>query len=162
LKGTGVVNGQNGKRRATAVKAEPAEAATVVGGYVNAACGKCKAMTSHIILAKVGARPTRVECRTCHAMHAYRASTSTRAASSRAAEPSPEEVWTNSMRQARGATVPYATSGHYAVGARLKHPSFGEGVVARLASATVCEVVFAKGTVKLIMGAGSTTRTPRG
>ena len=41
-----------------------------------------------------------------------------------------------------------------------EHPSFGEGVVARLSSATVCEVVFVKGTVKLIMGAGSTTRTP--
>jgi hypothetical protein len=155
-----VGNGQSGKRRVTAAKADPTEAASAVGGYVNAACGKCKAMTSHIVLAKVGARPTRVECRTCHAMHAYRASTTTRASSSRAAEPSPEEVWNNSMRQARGATVPYATSGRYAVGARLKHPSFGEGVVARLASATVCEVIFAKGTVKLIMGAGATSRTP--
>jgi hypothetical protein len=158
-----VVNGQTGKRRTTAPsKAEPAATAVTVGGYVNAACGKCKAITSHIVLAKVGVRPTRVECRTCHAMHAYRPSATTRSASARAAEPSPEEVWTNSMRQARGPTVPYATSGQYAVGMRLKHPTFGEGVVVRLASATVCEVVFAKGMVKLIMGAAAAMRPRSG
>jgi hypothetical protein len=149
-------NGPNAKRRPTA-KAGPAGAVTV-GGYVDAACGKCKAMTSHIVLAKVGSRPTRVECRTCHAMHAYRASTSTRAPSARAVEPSPEEIWGDAMRQARGPVVPYTTSGHYAAGVRLKHPTFGEGVVARLNSATVCEVVFAKGTVKLIMGSGTASR----
>jgi hypothetical protein len=155
-----VGNGQAGKRGAGAAKGEAATPSVGVGAHVNASCGKCKAVTSHIVLAKVGARPTRVECRTCHAMHAYRTSPSARAPSARVAEPSPEEVWTNSMRQARGVTVPYTTSGRYPVGARLKHPRFGEGVVARLTSTTVCEVVFSTGTVKLIMGAAAQGRTP--
>ena len=152
-------NGQTGKRAAGA-KGEATPPAVAVGANVNAYCGKCKSVTSHIVLAKIGAKPTRVECRDCHAMHAYKPSASSRAASSKAAEPSPEEVWTNSMRQARGAPVTYTPSGHYAVGARLKHSRFGEGVVARLASTTVCEVVFMTGTVKLIMGASGQGRTP--
>ena len=155
-----MVNGQTGKRRAAAGKGETAVPVVSVGAHVNASCGKCKSVTSHIVLAKVGARPTRVECRVCHAMHAYKTSATSRAPSARAAEQTPEEVWTSSMRQARGATVPYATSGRYTVGARLKHPTFGEGVVARLSSNTVCEVVFITGTVKLIMGAVSKARTP--
>jgi hypothetical protein len=59
------------------------------------------------------------------------------------------------MRRAQGEAIRYSTSGHYAVGARLRHASFGDGVVARLSSATVCEVIFETGTVKLVMG-----RTP--
>ena len=55
------------------------------------------------------------------------------------------------MRRARGAAVPYSTRESYAVGARLNHTTFGEGVVTRLSSSTVCEVVFANGKVKLLM-----------
>lgn len=138
-----------------------------VGGYVDAYCGKCKGVTSHIVLAKVGVKPTRVECRTCHAMHAYKAgasaSGSTRSSgrtSSRAAEPRPEEVWASSMRQARGEAITYTPGGQYQVGNRLQHARFGEGVVVRLASGTVCEVVFKTGTVKLIMGSSGQMRTP--
>jgi len=141
---------------------KPAQANGVsVGSYVNALCGKCKSMTSHIVLAKIGTTPTRVECRTCHAMHQYRSGqpkprtsgTTARGTSRSAPKVSPEELWAAIMRQGRGEVQPYSTGGRYAVGARLRHPSFGEGVVARLSSTTVCEVVFATGTVKLIMGA---------
>lgn len=130
-----------------------------VGSYVDAVCGKCKSTTSHIVLAKIGVKPTRVECRTCHAMHAYRsgeAKPRSTARTARAPKPTPEEIWAAIMRQGRGEVMPYSTAGRYTVGARLRHPSFGEGVVARLSSTTVCEVVFATGTVKLIMGMGAT------
>jgi hypothetical protein len=145
-----------------------ADGATV-GSYVNALCGKCKSMTSHIVLAKIGGRPTRVECRTCHAMHAYRSGepkprssgSGTTRSTARAPKVSPEEIWAAIMRQGRGEVQPYSTGGRYAVGARLRHPSFGEGVVARLSSTTVCEVVFATGTVKLIMGAAPSERQLR-
>jgi hypothetical protein len=139
----------------------------VVGGHTDAYCGKCKSVTSHIVLAKVGVKPTRVECRTCHAMHAFKASASSSAssgrsssgrASAKAAEANPEEVWASSMRHARGEAIKYVPSGQYQVGNRLQHARFGEGVVMRLASNTVCEVVFKTGTVKLIMGASSTGR----
>ena len=152
-------------------KATAAKGDAAVGGYVDAYCGKCKDVTSHIVLAKVGAKPTRVECRTCHAMHQYKAaataakpSSGTKAPGSRtttrskAAEPKPEEAWAASMRQARGEAIKYEPGGQYVVGNRLNHARFGEGVVVRLSSGTVCEVVFKTGTVKLIMGAAQGRR----
>lgn len=157
-----MASSQTGK--GTAAKGDAA-----VGGYVDAYCGKCKDVTSHIVLAKVGAKPTRVECRTCHAMHAFKPSASASASSgksatgktragTRAAEPKPEEAWAAAMRQGRGEPIKYEPGGQYAPGNRLNHARFGEGVVARLNSATVCEVVFKTGTVKLIMGSGQARR----
>jgi hypothetical protein len=157
------VGNQTGKGSATRSEA------LAVGGHTDAYCGKCKSVTSHIVLAKIGVKPTRVECRVCHAMHAYKptaSATASRSSSgrttSRAAEPAPEEVWASSMRQARGETIKYVPSGRYVAGNRLQHARFGEGVVVRLSSGTVCEVVFKTGTVKLIMGATAQGRTPPG
>jgi len=136
-----------------------------VGSYVDAVCGKCRDVTSHIVLAKIGAKPTRVECRTCHATHLFRdpAGAATRGgAASRggaktakkpaAAQAKPEEAWAKAMRSATGPGVPYSTAQHFQVGQRVRHPTFGEGVVIRLASATVCEMVFAAGPRRLLMG----------
>lgn len=135
-----------------------------VGSYVDAVCGKCRDVTSHIVLAKIGAKPTRVECRTCHASHLFRdpagaarsgtanrggAKTAKKAAASQA---KPEEAWAKAMRSATGPAVPYSTAQHFQVGQRVRHPTFGEGVVIRLASATVCEMVFAAGPRRLLMG----------
>jgi hypothetical protein len=62
------------------------------------------------------------------------------------------------MRRAQGDAVPYAASERYTVGTRVKHARFGEGVVVRLSSPTVCEVIFATGTLKLVMGSTSAAR----
>ena len=62
------------------------------------------------------------------------------------------------MRRAHGEAIPYAASGRYTVGNRVKHSRFGEGVVVRLSSATVCEVIFVTGTVKLVMGSSQVAR----
>lgn len=161
-----MANAQTGKQGAGAAKRD---SGPVVGGHVEASCRKCQSVTTHIVLAMVGGKPSKVECRTCHGTHAYKATASAprasspRSASTRASrtpEPNPADVWASSMRSARGETVSYAPSGRYGVGARLKHPTFGEGVVARLASTTVCEVIFVTGTVKLIMGASAQGRKP--
>jgi hypothetical protein len=91
-------------------------------------------------------------------MHAYRspnAASGARASAAKAAKPAKvEESWSSSMRRAQGDAVPYSKSGSYAVGSRVAHPSFGEGVVTRLSSPTVCEVLFATGTIKLLMRPG--------
>jgi hypothetical protein len=150
-------------RRAPA-KVETSAEKLGVGGHLDAACGKCKRVTSHVVLAKVGNKPTRVECRVCHSAHAYRAQDSsparTRRDPAKAAKPaaSPEAAWAESMRRAQGEAVPYAASGRYTVGTRVKHSRFGEGVVIRLSSPTVCEVIFSTGTLKLVMGSSSAAR----
>jgi hypothetical protein len=140
---------QMSRKRAPAPKVAP-PAGLVVGGEIQALCGKCKARTPHLVVAKIGVKPTRVECRTCKDTHAYKTVARTIAVTSNM---TPEEAWKASMRRAQGEATAYSPTARYAVGARVSHKTFGEGVVARLASSTVCEVVFLERTVKLVMGA---------
>jgi hypothetical protein len=139
-----------------------------VGSHVDARCGKCRDVTSHIVLAKIGGKPTRVECRACHASHLFRppsagssrAGSATRTAGATkgtkkgagADKPKPEEAWAKAMRSSTGPAVSYATAHRFEMGQRIRHSTFGEGVVVRLASPTVCEVMFATGARRLLMG----------
>lgn len=43
------------------------------GQEVDAYCTKCKMDLTHRIVAVVGGRPVKVECRTCYTVHVYRA-----------------------------------------------------------------------------------------
>jgi len=150
------MNWQTGRRRPPIAKVEAAPG-LVVGAEIQAACGKCKIRTGHTVIAKVGVKPTRVECLTCKDVHAYKAAPTRRPALARIDNLSPEEAWNVSMRHTQGVVaMPYVAGGRYAVGGRVVHPSFGEGVVARLSSPTVCEVVFSSRTVKLIMAPTAT------
>ena len=130
-----------------------------VGSHVEAACGKCKDTTSHVVLAMTGGKPSRVECRACHAHHAYRVpggSAAARPARKRGAAPattrSAEEIWASAMRQATANALTYTMSERFDPGQRLKHATFGEGVVSKILSPTVCEVTFRDGVRKLLMG----------
>jgi hypothetical protein len=143
--------------RRTPAKVETVVEKMTVGSHLDASCGKCKRVTSHVVLAKLGTKPTRVECRVCHAAHAYRTPASPRTTRRDTTKPakaaaSPEAAWADVMRRAQGAAVPYVSGGRYTVGTKMKHARFGEGVVVRLSSSTVCEVVFETGTLKLVMG----------
>lgn len=142
--------------------------AVEVGSTVEATCGKCRDVTSHVVLARIGGKPSRVECRVCHATHQYRAPAGTakstarpgakpaggtrRKSGSAAAAPPPEEVWAKAMRSATGSAIPYAISRRFETGQRVQHSTFGEGVVIRLTSPTVCEILFSTGPRKLLMG----------
>lgn len=126
--------------------------ALTVGSDVNASCSKCRTATIHIVMTKVGSVPARVQCRTCMTLHAYRAPRQTVMRAAAAAARTVDEIWQDAMKRCRSAVVPYSAGAHYTVGSRLNHLSFGEGVVSRLQSTTVCEVIFAQGTVKLLMG----------
>ena len=145
------------------MKTSPGTKALEVGSHIEASCGKCREMTSHVVLAKIGGKPTRVECRVCHATHQYKSGmpgTAARSATpgtarkraSGAAAANPEEVWAKAMRAATGSQVTYSTGQHFVTGQRVKHATFGEGVVTRIASPTVCEVTFQTGVRKLLMG----------
>lgn len=127
-------------------KPEPPPKA-IVGTDVDTRCRKCKATTKHVVIAKVGAKPTRVRCGTCELEHEY---TATRPR--RTADAAPRLLsWAEAIAQARSASAPYLADTSYRVGARVSHATFGEGVVVRLASLTACEVLFESRTVKLVM-----------
>jgi hypothetical protein len=142
------------KRQAAAPLAARSSGMTV-GSEIQTSCTKCKSVTTHVVIAKVGLVPTSVQCKACSSLHAYRRSRPPVAKGTPIDKRSVDVIWQEAMKRARGAAVPYVSSGYYEVGARLRHLSFGEGVVSRLSSTTVCEVIFATGTVRLLMGGGT-------
>ena len=122
---------------------------SILGTEIESKCRKCKKMTQHVVLAKVGSKPTRVRCTACETEHEHTVSRPRRVADAVARQ----LPWAEALAEARGVAVPYTSAATYRVGARVSHPSFGEGVVVRQASPTVCEVLFESRPVKLLMAA---------
>ncbi|MFM7737691.1 MAG: hypothetical protein ACKPBU_17145 [Alphaproteobacteria bacterium] len=76
----------------------------------------------------------------------------TKSKSGSAASLTPAELWNKAMRSASQAPpIPYSISKEFEQGQKIKHPTFGEGVVIRISSRTVCEVAFPEGSKKLLM-----------
>lgn len=140
------------KTRAALPAAPPSR--NPVGSTIDTSCIKCKKMTPHLVAAKIGSVPTRVQCTACSSLHAFKAPHRvTRGPGASPADArSVDEIWKDAMRRARGPAVPYSTAARYELGAKLNHLNFGEGVVSGLPSTTVCEVIFENGPVKLLMG----------
>jgi hypothetical protein len=132
-------------RKRAVEKPEPPKA--VLGTEIDTRCRKCRATTKHVITGKVGSKPTRVRCGTCEVEHEYTATRPRRTAAS-----APIQLpWAEALAASRGTAAAYSADISYRVGARVTHANFGEGVVVRLASPTVCEVLFEERPVKLLM-----------
>jgi hypothetical protein len=129
---------------------------SVVGTEIETRCRACKGATKHLVVTKVGSKPARVRCLKCELEHEY-----TAPRPRRVAETAPRQLpWAEALAQARGAATTYSATASYLAGSRVSHPSFGEGIVVRLASATVCEVLFEERMVKLLMRAASERFVP--
>lgn len=110
-----------------------------VGADVEALCSKCGDVW-HVVVAKVGEQIVKVLCKECGGQHRYR---SPHGAPKQQRQPSkstprpPREAKAPVERFEKPAvaadlTKPvraYAASGSFAVGERLDHPQFGQGVV---------------------------------
>lgn len=124
----------------------------------------------HVIIAMQGDRIVRVQCRTCRGDHAYKApkgvkdptmappprSTSSSPGEKRAATQrvAVETEWTRLMRENAGKPLKeYAADQKFAVGDRLKHPLFGEGVVMKILYPKKVEICFSM-DVKVLVHAG--------
>ena len=118
-----------------------------VGEEVRSICGKCGEQW-HVVIALVDGRAAKVECGDCHAQHRYRpagGAASPRSGTRRtaggtrkkaaAAVPAVEPDLSKPVR-------PFRTTETFAVGERIAHPTFGEGVVQALAGPTKIEVLF--------------------
>lgn len=137
-----------GRRRGAVLATVPA---LPVGANISAACGKCKEIKPHIILAMLHVKPTKVECTVCKHAHAYRARMPVRKTAVALDDRSPAEIWAIYMRKAPGGSVPYVGDRRYVPGEKICHATFGEGVVSKILSLSVCEVVFEERTIKLLM-----------
>lgn len=113
-----------------------------VGADIESLCSKCGDVW-HVVVAKVGQDIVRVICKECGGQHRYRnpKKPDERARSStapRAPRPvRPVKVVERFERPAVAADLdkpprPYAASERYAIGERVEHPTFGQGVVESL------------------------------
>lgn len=66
-------------------------------------------------------------------------------------EQSPAEEWRAQMAGVNTPGRPYGRTRRFEIGDFVQHPGFGDGVVVRCSSGTICEVPFERGTIKLVM-----------
>ncbi len=130
-----------------------------VGGEVDALCNKCELVLAHTIHAMVGPRPVKVECNTCHAVHAYRAVAGA-APRKRPASPARERKGTviSFEEQLRAknlaAAVRYDPKVTFALDQVIEHPVFGLGFVSDVKDASKIAVTFRSDVKILVHGRG--------
>lgn len=133
-----------------------------VGKEALAYCTSCKMDLNHVIVSMQGDRIAKVECRTCKKTHVYKAPKGvteppkkrTKKAAA-AAESAPIEVeWEKLMAVHKNAPLKsYSMKGHFALGDKISHPNFGEGIVGKLIYPNKVEVIF-KTDLKVLIHAG--------
>jgi hypothetical protein len=151
-----------------------------VGADVESICTKCGDVW-HVVVAKVGDRIAKVQCKQCSGFHRYKppegstaakATKTTRAAKSAApgapaakktrarkvVEPAPPKVAPDMSKPVRR----YSAAETYIPGDRINHPSFGLGVVESSPGAGKVQVVFSEGkrVVLAVAKAASTLDRP--
>ncbi len=138
------------------------------GDDIDAWCGKCLMVLSHRIIAMVGSQVKKVECLTCHAVHAYkrgvgekRSGATSRTSTSgavRVSKSSPsksgkaENEWKVFMAEAPDDQAPrrYNVFESFSVSEFIDHPTFGVGKVIEITGAEKILVIFKEGRKTLV------------
>jgi len=151
----------------------------VAGSEIDAWCTRCKLILGHRIVAMIGKKPVRVECRTCGSVHNYKATAPNsgnvtpvvrnrdgtispvrlaNAPAQRAPAKSTRVGARTSEWETRIAGQPvtafsrYSMSQRYAPGELVHHPKFGDGFVAMVIDGGKVSVVFKDGSRTLAHG----------
>ncbi|MFZ9595099.1 MAG: hypothetical protein ACO3A2_03385 [Bdellovibrionia bacterium] len=141
--------------------ARPASVATETLAY----CTSCKMDLNHVIVAMKGDRIAKVQCLTCKKDHVYRApkgatepkvkTVKTKKSDTEDTNHSLSVEWEKLMAAHKDLPLkPYSTRGQFVLGDKLKHPTFGEGIVGKLIYPNKIEVIF-KTDVKVLIYAGT-------
>lgn len=141
-----------------------------VGADVEALCSKCGDVW-HVVVAKVGDQIAKVQCKECGAYHRYRSQEKTpaRSRSTTAARPrvarAPVERFEKPAVAAdlTRAVRTYSALERYAVGDRIDHTVFGQGVVEASPEPGKVTVFFAVGRKVLVQArdAGNNLERPK-
>ncbi len=141
-----------------------------VGADVEALCSKCGDVW-HVVVAKVGDQIAKVQCKECGAYHRYRSQEKTpaRLRSTTAARPrvarAPVERFEKPAVAAdlTRAVRTYSALERYAVGDRIDHTVFGQGVVEASPEPGKVTVFFAVGRKVLVQArdAGNNLERPK-
>lgn len=133
-----------------------------VGADIESICSKCGDVW-HVVVAKVGDKIVKVQCKQCGALHRpkapqpppkaartarapSRAPATGRGRSASAELPSPAQPDPSRTSQ------PYKVTTWFNVGDQVQHPTFGLGLVAELPSPGKVQIRFAEGMKLLIHG----------
>jgi hypothetical protein len=123
------------------------------GADIDAFCGRCDLELAHVIVAMDGAKPARVQCKTCRTVHGFRRgekkaspskeSSAPRKRTSRRVQPAESTDFETLIRGRNlSAARPYAISDRYAIQELLQHSTFGLGVVVGTPAGDKIAVVF--------------------
>jgi hypothetical protein len=124
----------------------------VVGGEINSTCMKCGKPLAHTIMAMVGKRVSKVQCKTCDGLSAYfKPTAGGKLSRKRSAKISPEETWEKMVELVSSQKkIPYKLSGEFQEKDLIDHPTFGLGVVTLLMPDDKIQVVF-KDEMKILV-----------
>ena len=140
-----------------------------VGTETLAYCTSCKMDLNNMIVAMKGDRIAKVQCQTCKKEHTYKAPkgiTEPTAKPPKAARKSkkkeaedqgnPIELEWEKLMTAHKETPlkPYTMKGQFALGDKIGHPTFGDGIVGKLIYPNKLEVIF-RTDVKVLIHAGA-------
>ncbi len=120
-------------------------------------CGKCKMMLAHVIHAVSSTnRPAKVECKTCGAIHGYRAKepgTSPAKGGRSRARQSPEQIF-EALIEGKDISQPirYTIRDTFEKETVIEHKKFGLGFITGIRSVDKIEVTFREGAKILIQG----------
>jgi hypothetical protein len=128
------------------------------GSDIDAWCTKCQLDLAHVIIAMVGARPVRVQCKTCRSVHAYKRGADmkdkakaktprTPGAKASAGRGEYDKLMAGrDIARARR----YRPADTFAAGDVVDHPTFGLGVVTKLLDGGKVDVAFQAGAKTLV------------
>lgn len=130
---------------------------------VLAYCTSCKMDLNHIVVAMKGDQIAKAECQTCKKTHAFKApkgiteppkKKTRKSANAAPTAQSIEAEWEKLMTAHREApTKKYGTKSKFALGDKIKHDTFGEGIVGRIIYPNKIEVIF-RADLKILIHAG--------
>lgn len=143
------------------------------GDDIDAWCGKCTMVLTHRIIAVVSGRVKKVECLTCHAVHAYKASPAEKVSGK-----APRSAASSSARASRGPVAkaakaenewkvflselpddcsprPYKPADNYVTNEYIDHLTFGIGRVLEITGAERMLVIFKDGRKTLLCNRSS-------
>ena len=123
------------------------------GDPIESRCTKCRKITNHIIVAMAEDVPARVQCNTCSGQHKYRPATVRK-------NPAPQRTVASAITEQKEwlklqpdlearAAIDYTMKTAFKVGAVMRHPEFGLGLVQGSLGPQKIEVLFADGKRKL-------------
>jgi hypothetical protein len=133
---------------------KPESKAPAPGKEVDAYCGKCKLELAHIIIAMKATKIAKVECKTCHALHAYRtkapAPRKPRGAKKGKLPLTASEYETLIAGRDLSGAKPYKQDTTFAAEEVINHATFGLGVITKILTDKKIEVGFKVGLKVLV------------